>query len=98
MDRGLNIALYANATADKILERLRQTSNDNIRQELYAQFDAQLGRDIPAIFLYTPDFMYIVQNDLRGLDLGFIETPSDRFLSVAQWHLETDYVWPFFTK
>ncbi|MDO8518075.1 MAG: peptide ABC transporter substrate-binding protein [bacterium] len=98
IDPGLNIALYANAVADKILERLRQTSSDGVRQQLYTQFEAQLQRDVPAIFLYAPDFVYIVQNDLRGLDLGFIETPSDRFLSVAQWHLETDYVWPFFTK
>lgn len=98
IDPGLNIALYANAVADKILERLRQTSSDGLRQQLYTQFEAQLQHDIPAIFLYAPDFVYIVQNDLRGLDLGFIETPSDRFLSVAQWHLEIDYVWPFFMK
>ena len=98
IDPGLNIALYANAVADKVLERLRQTQSDGVRKQLYTQFYAQLQHDIPAIFLYTPDFVYIVSNDLRGLAIGFIETPSDRFLSAAQWHLETDYVWPFFTK
>jgi len=98
IDPGLNIALYANQTADALLERLRGTSSDGVRGQLYARFNAELQRDVPAIFLYAPDFVYIVQNDLQGLDLGFIETPSDRFLSAPRWHIETDSVWPFFTK
>ncbi len=97
-DPGLNIALYANPTADKILEQLRTTSSDTQRASLYAQFEAQLDADIPAIFLYAPDFVYIVPNNLQGLDLGFIESPSDRFLSVATWHRETDSVWPIFVR
>ena len=67
-------------------------------QSLYQKFDAELKRDVPAVFLYAPDFVYSVPNDLKGLDLGFIETPSDRFSSVAQWHRETDNVWPLFVK
>ena len=95
-DPGLNIAMYANSTADTILEQLRQTSDDQKREQLYLQFDAQLKKDIPAVFLYAPDFVYIVPKDLGGVDLGFIETPSDRFLSVTSWHKETDQVWtPF---
>jgi peptide/nickel transport system substrate-binding protein len=97
-DPGLNIAEYANATADKLLEELRTTSDSTQRQNLYAQFETELNKDIPAIFLYTPDFVYIVPNDIQGLTLGFIETPSDRFLSAPQWHIETDYVWPVFVK
>lgn len=96
VDPGLNIAMYANSTADKILESLRATESDSERQKLYAQFEDQLAKDVPAVFLYAPDFVYTVPKDLQGVDLGFIETPSDRFLSVAQWHRETDYVWPFF--
>jgi hypothetical protein len=42
--------------------------------------------------------VYIVPKELAGLDLGFIETPSDRFLSVTGWHLETDAVWGIFAK
>lgn len=95
-DPGLNIAMYANSTADTLLQQLRQTSDDQKRAQLYTQFDAQLKKDIPAVFLYAPDFVYIVPKDLGGVNLGFIETPSDRFLSVTSWHKETDQVWtPF---
>jgi peptide/nickel transport system substrate-binding protein len=96
-DPGLNIALYANPAADKILSQLRTTDDDATRQKLYAQFESQLEADIPAVFLYAPSFVYIVPNDIEGLNLGFIETPSDRFLSADNWHFETDYVWPFVT-
>ncbi len=95
-DPGLNIAMYANSEADKVLGQLRQTSDDTKRISLYEQFDAQLKKDIPAVFLYAPDFVYIVPKDLHGVDLGFIETPSDRFLSAASWHTDTDQVWPPF--
>jgi peptide/nickel transport system substrate-binding protein len=71
-DPGLNIALYANPTADKILEQLRATSDDSQRQQLYTQFNTELQKDLPAVFLYTPDFVYIVPNNIEGLSLGFI--------------------------
>jgi peptide/nickel transport system substrate-binding protein len=97
-DPGLNIAAYANSTADKLLAALRTTTSDSQRALLYNQFNAELGKDIPAIFLYAPDFVYIVPNDLRGLNLGFIEAPSDRFLSAALWYRQSDAVWPIFAK
>jgi len=98
VDPGLNVALYANATADKILAQLRQTTDPASRNVLHQQFTAEITQDIPAVFLYAPDFVYIVPKDLQGLDLQFIETPSDRFLSAYKWHRESDFVWPIFVQ
>ncbi len=95
-DPGLNIAGYANAAADKALEALRTTALPEQRQELLSNFLTELSHDTPAVFLYAPDFVYSIPNDIAGVDLGFIETPSDRFLSLPLWHRETDTVWPFF--
>ncbi len=97
-DPGLNIALYANATADDVLEELRQTQDDAARTVLYDKFTAELARDIPALFLYAPAFVYSIPKDIQGVEIGLIEDPSDRFLSVAKWHKEVDHVWPFFAK
>ena len=97
-DPGLNIALYANSTADSALEDLRKTADQDARAVLYKKFEAELAKDIPAIFLYAPDFVYTIPQDVYGLNVGFIGTPSDRFLSVQSWHRETDYVWPLFTN
>lgn len=95
-DPGLNIAGYANASVDKALESLRTATDEATRQQLLGQFQTQIAKDDPAIFLYAPDFVYSIPNDIAGVDLGFIETPSDRFLNVAKWHAQTDYVWPVF--
>jgi len=97
-DPGLNIALYANTTSDSVLEDLRKTVDQDARALLYKKFEAELAKDIPAIFLYAPDFVYTIPQDVYGLNVGFIGTPSDRFLSVQNWHRETDYVWPLFTN
>jgi peptide/nickel transport system substrate-binding protein len=96
LDPGLNIALYANSSADAMLQTLRTTQDEGARQTLYQQFTAAIAQDHPAVFLYAPDFVYIVPNDIQGLDLGYIEAPSDRFLSVTHWHTETENVWPVF--
>ena len=98
LDPGLNIAMYANANVDKILSQLRATTDENQKTALYQQFTSSVLKDDPAVFLYAPDFVYIVPKDIAGLDLGFIETPSDRFLSVTSWHRATDRVWPVFAQ
>lgn len=95
-DPGLNIALYANSTADKILKTLRETAPEVERIALYKEFEAELKKDVPAVFLYAPDFVYSIPNDIKGFGLGFVERPSDRFISIGGWHREVDYVWPLF--
>jgi len=95
-DPGLNVAGYANANADDALEALRATADTSKRQELLSTLLAELQTDLPAVFLYAPDFVYSVPNDIAGVDLGFIETPSDRFLSLPGWHRDSDRVWPIF--
>ena len=95
-DPGLNIALYANSTADRLLSQMRESRDTRERLDSYAEFRAEVEKDIPAIFLYAPDFMYIFPDYIKGLALNSITTPSERFLSVAGWYTNTDHVWPFF--
>ena len=96
LDPGLNIAQYANSSVDTLVEQLRSTEDAGLRKMLYTQFSQDIQNDTPAVFLYAPDFVYIVPNDIQGLNLGFIENPSDRFLSVTNWHTQTDTLWPLF--
>ncbi len=98
LDPGLNISLYANSSIDKIVSQLRTVSDESEKKPLYQQFTKAVLADHPAVFLYAPDFVYIVPKDIKGLNLGFIETPNDRFLSITNWHRETDRVWSLFAK
>ena len=94
-DPGLNIAMYANSTVDKYLDDARTTSSDASKLADYRGFESQITNDIPAVFVYAPDFIYIVPNDLQGLSLN-VTTPEDRFNNVYQWYLNTDTIWKAF--
>lgn len=96
-DPGLNIALYTNATADKILSETRAVSDPDERDELYKKFEEEIRDDVPAVFLYTPDFLYITPENLLGDDITFVTTPSERFGNVYEWHKNTQRVWHFFS-
>lgn len=96
LDPGLNIALYANLTVDKILDQIRIASTTEERASGYLALDKEIRQDEPAVFLYAPDFLYVVPDKMVGIDLGTINTPSERFLGIYNWHIKTDRVWPIF--
>jgi peptide/nickel transport system substrate-binding protein len=95
-DPGLNVALYASITADKLLEEARTLSDAAERAERYRSFEKEIANDRPAVFLYVPEFIYIVPKELGGLELGVMMTSSERFLNVEEWYVEREKVWPFF--
>ena len=97
-DPGLNVAMYANAKVDKILESALVTLDDKTRDQEYAQFETQIKMDMPAIFLYSPDFIYVVSKDLSGLSIDHMTSPSDRFSNVYAWYVKTENVWKVFAK
>ncbi|NDE68084.1 hypothetical protein EB052_00590, partial [bacterium] len=92
---GLNLSMYVNAKTDKLLEDARKTSDESIRLSKYAEFESLVKADIPAIFLYSPNFIYIVPERLRGLSLNQVTTAWDRWNDVNEWYITTDSVWKF---
>jgi peptide/nickel transport system substrate-binding protein len=95
-DPGLNVALYANSKVDQLLEEASTTLDKATREQQYMQFEAEVKKDMPAIFLYSPDFIYIIRPDLQGFTLSHITIPSDRLLNAPKWYTAVDRVWPFF--
>jgi peptide/nickel transport system substrate-binding protein len=95
-DPGLNVALYANITADKLLEEARSISDEEKRIDKYRQFLKEVRNDVPAVFLYSPEFIYILPESVRGFSLGHVVTPSERFLDIHKWYIETEKVWKWF--
>jgi peptide/nickel transport system substrate-binding protein len=95
MSPGLNIAEYTNAKADKLLESARSTSDIDTRTKLYQQFEKEVTNDVPAVFLYSPDFIYVVPKDMKGVALSGITDASERFANISNWYLETENIWRF---
>jgi len=97
-DPGLNIALYANITVDRALENIRTTFDHDELIKQYRTFEEEIGEDIPAIFLYSPEFIHVTDKNLKGVVRGTITTPAERFLNVHEWHIFTQKVWEFLTN
>ena len=97
-DPGLNIALYTNIKTDKLLEEARTIQDNKVRLKKYEEFEAEIKREIPVVFLYAPDFIYAVPKKIKGLKISRVTVPADRFLRIEKWFIETEKVWRIFAK
>ena len=88
-DPGLNLALYGNKKADADLEKARQELDPEKRIALYKDFQEQLIKDVPAIFLYSPRYLYIIDKKIKGIRTDKINLPADRFANIEDWYINT---------
>jgi peptide/nickel transport system substrate-binding protein len=96
LDPGLNIASYANPKVDKILEQARAETDPEKRIKSYGLFRDEIAKDVPAVFMYAPVFLYVIPQSIQGFELGSITVPSERFLNVYEWYVHTDNGWKIF--
>ena len=89
---GLNLSLYENKKIDSLLESIRKNPDENSRKEELSQLQKTMGEDSPAIFLYSPLYIYIAPKNFGGFDEKIINTPSERFKNVSNWYLDTTRV------
>jgi peptide/nickel transport system substrate-binding protein len=87
-DSGRNLAAYADEKADKLLEEARVTSNLDQRQQLYYAFQEVFRDDVPSVLLYHARDTYFVTDEIKGLQLGTLFSPSSRFRNVNEWSFE----------
>ncbi|MCD5396325.1 MAG: ABC transporter substrate-binding protein [Candidatus Pacebacteria bacterium] len=86
---GLNLSNYKNKKLDKILEDLRETSEVEKRKELLEKAQEILLRDTPAIFICNPNYLYFVSEKVKGVEETLIPHPSERFLGIQNWYINT---------
>jgi len=92
-DPGLNLALYENEKADELLEEIRESPDSKVRAEKLALFQDILIEDAPCIFLYSPDYIYLVSKEIKGVTTKKITDPSKRFVGIENWYIKTKRVW-----
>ena len=90
---GLNLAGYENSECDKLLERARQTLDEEKRREALESFQEIIVGDLPALFLYSPDYLYLVSDKIKGIEEGLIADPSKRFSEIENWYTKTKRIW-----
>lgn len=88
-EAGLNLSNFINKEADKVLEEARQISEPQQRHDKYIHFQNILNQNLPALFLYTPRYIYPVSNTLKGIEAKNIASPADRFTDITNWFIKT---------
>jgi len=92
-DPGLNLTGYENKTVDKLLEEARTNLDPKERCQKLQEFQEILIKDSPCIFLFSPDYLHFVSNQIKGIESGIIVDPSKRFLGIEKWYIKEKRVW-----
>ncbi|MDD5710846.1 MAG: ABC transporter substrate-binding protein [Candidatus Colwellbacteria bacterium] len=86
-----NLALYQSSYVDGLLETYRTTFDEETRVALLQKIGDTIADDFPAIFLYSPNYVYITTPSLGGFDdQKIINTSDDRFADVADWFVKSN--------
>lgn len=88
-DPGTNIAVYQNDKVDKLLDEARLTQDLPERQAKYAEFEKLLVDDAPAVFLYEPNYVYVTNKKIKGIETQFIVNTAYRFIDANHWYIKT---------
>jgi peptide/nickel transport system substrate-binding protein len=88
-DPGLNLALFGTNDTDKLIEDGRIEFDKDKRSKIYIDFQNKLQDEIPAIFLYSPKYIYPVNKNILGISVETLIAPSKRFSDINHWYLKT---------
>jgi len=86
---GLNLSNYKNEEVDKALEEGRMVYDREERVEKYKKFQEAVNRDAPAIFLFSPYYLYPQGKKVKNFNSKTITSPSDRFSDISGWYIKT---------
>ena len=92
-DPGLNLSLYNNKKVNKILEDARLISDPAKRATKLEEFQKLVLGDAPAAFLYSPNYIYVVKNSVKNINIVKLDISSARYSKISEWSMETERVW-----
>jgi peptide/nickel transport system substrate-binding protein len=84
---GQNYAGFVNYEIDRLLEEGRCTVDSRRRRELYYRFQEIFASEVPSLLLYYPIYTYAVDEKVKGVQLGSMGDPSDRFRNINEWYI-----------
>ncbi|TSC96908.1 MAG: Uncharacterized protein Athens101426_148 [Parcubacteria group bacterium Athens1014_26] len=89
---GLNLSLYENKKVDDLLESIRKNTDEITRNNDLKTLQTIITDDKPALFLFSPNYLYIAPNNLNGFEEKNMAMPSNRFDNINKWYLKTTRV------
>lgn len=95
IDPGLNLSIYQNTDLDTLLEKQRTYFDPMNEDRLKSLQSIQeiLISDAPAIYLYSPNTIFITNKKLKGIELTKIADSSRIFSNIEKWYINEKRVW-----
>lgn len=95
VDPGLNLSLYQNNKADELMEKARKYSDaeDMNRKKVLEDLQDIMISDAPAIPLFTTNYLYLMNKNVKGILTEKIIEPSKRFVDISNWYIKEKRVW-----
>ncbi len=87
-----NLSQYTSFKADEMLQTIRRTTDEKERERALKQLQEIFKQDAPAIFLYSPVYIFAHHRDILGVELGSLSLHSDRFLTLYKWYVKQERI------
>jgi len=95
IDPGLNLSSYNSSKADELMEKARKYYDYTNPDRIKTLNDLQnlIISDSPAIPLFTTDYLYLTNKNIKGIDTQKITDASKRFVNIENWYIKEKRVW-----
>jgi peptide/nickel transport system substrate-binding protein len=88
-NNGQNYSQWDDRQGSEYLEQARISTDLAERTRLYNNFQVRWSQDLPALPLFYPVYTFAVSSEVRGVSIGPVFDPSDRFNTITSWYLVT---------
>ncbi len=82
---GLNIANYSSEVSDAVVERGRESSDMDVREGMYQQFQGIWMEKTPSVILGYPQYAYVLASTIEAVVPANLANPSQRFANIYLW-------------
>ncbi len=86
-ESGQNYSGFVDRNIGIWLEQARTTTDRARRAQLYQSFEHRFQDQVPALLLFHPVYTYAISAEVKGVSMGPILDPSDRFANIVDWYL-----------
>lgn len=90
--RGLNLSNYKRFAADHLIQQIRESFESGQKDQKLKELAATIAKDIPGIFLYRPQYIFMTDGKVKNIQLKNLAHASDRFANVVQWCIQCEQI------
>lgn len=89
-DKGSNFSSYSNTKVDELLQKARETEDEEQKLQYYKEFQAEMAKDLPYTFIAYINAIYVGKANILGLTPETVlgHHGVGIFWNIADWTIE----------